>query len=81
MINQENSKPLQDGGSALNDGCGCTCHSCGRKYKTDLIVPDEIWDKIKPAGSIREGGLLCGTCIITRIENISEYSAWQLRGS
>lgn len=55
---------------------GCTCHLCNSKYKSDIIVPSEIWLKIKPDGSTDEGGLLCGTCIIMSIERLYGYSSW-----
>ena len=51
------------------DGYGCTCASCGRKYKFDLNIPDSIWEKI-----IRDGEeLLCGICIMQRIEQLHKF--------
>ena len=53
---------------AAPDGEGCTC-SCGRKYKFDLNIPDGIWEKI-----IRKGEeLLCGICIMQRIEHLNKF--------
>jgi hypothetical protein len=52
---------------------GCTCQSCGRKYGIDLIVPDDMWGKIKPNGKNEGAGLLCGACIMNRIEDIQDY--------
>lgn len=51
----------------------CTCHSCGSKYKVDLIVPDDVWETIKPELSDVGAGLLCPTCITDRIENHYGY--------
>ena len=56
----------------------CTCHNCGRKYKVDLLVPNEIWHKIKPPNSSNEGGLLCPICIAERLENLNGYDYWIL---
>lgn len=48
----------------------CKCQDCGKLYKVDVIVPDALWERIKPAGKPVGAGLLCGSCIITRIESI-----------
>lgn len=32
------------------------------------MVPDHIWEKIKPHDASPGGGLLCGSCVIRRIE-------------
>jgi len=52
---------------------GCTCQSCGKKYKVDLLVPDSLWKEIKPNGKPDEGGLLCGSCIMKRIEKLGNF--------
>ncbi len=44
----------------------CVCHICQKAYVTDLLVPDDVWDKIKPDNFPDGGGLLCPTCIIDR---------------
>lgn len=49
---------------------GCICQECGKLYKIDVIVPDKIWNQIKPHGKPEGAGLLCGLCIFKRIENI-----------
>lgn len=59
---------------------GCKCQSCGNLFKLDLIVPDNLWEKIKPAGKPRGAGLLCGSCIIKKIEGVLGYSVFQLKG-
>lgn len=56
---------------------GCLCQSCGRKYQHDLIVPDEAWEKIKPAGKSEGAGLLCPNCIMQRLASIG-WSAGHL---
>jgi len=56
----------------------CTCQDCGKLYKVDFIVPDCIWDKIRPANKKKSGGLLCGVCIAKAIESIGDYDYWYL---
>ena len=51
----------------------CKCQSCGRNYKIDISVDDEIWEKIKPGGKSKGAGLLCGGCIIKKLEVIYGY--------
>lgn len=46
---------------------GCRCQSCGRLFCIDLYVPDEVWRQITPKSG--EGGLLCGSCIMQRMES------------
>lgn len=55
----------------------CTCQRCNHKYKVDILIPDELWEKIKPTGKSTGSGLLCGKCIIQSIEELG-YSAWKL---
>ncbi len=56
----------------------CICQGCGEKYMVDLLIPDDIWEIIKPAGKGKGAGLLCGKCIMERIEEISNYDCWHL---
>lgn len=56
---------------------GCTCQSCGRKYKVDFLLPDDLWLKISPKKS--EAGLLCGGCIANAIENLNEFNAFMVK--
>lgn len=56
----------------------CKCQGCGEQYKVDLIVPDEVWERIKPEGKPPGAGLLCGACIMARIEAGGDYDAWNL---
>ena len=52
----------------------CKCQKCGKQYKVDIIVPNDVWKQIKPTNKTEEAGLLCGSCIIDIIEkrNINE---------
>lgn len=56
----------------------CECQECGEQYKVDFIVPDELWEQIKPEGKEVGAGLLCGRCIIQKIENLLDYSTFRL---
>lgn len=56
----------------------CLCQSCGDKYKVDIVIPDELWEKINPEGKAEGAGLLCGVCIFKRIENLDKYDAFNL---
>jgi len=51
----------------------CKCQECGKQYKVDIIVPDEIWEKIKPKNKPEGVGLLCGKCIMLKIEEMNKY--------
>ena len=62
----------------MNKSDGCKCHSCKKFYKVDIMVPEDIWDKIRPEGSTRGAGLLCGSCIMERIKSNSNFSAYKL---
>ena len=57
---------------------GCLCQQCGRYYKHDFIVPDILWEKIRPVWKEGIAGLLCGHCIVTKVEALSEFNAWTL---
>ena len=65
---------------ATDWGCNeiCTCQACGIKYTIDIIIPDELWERIKPKDKEVGAGLLCGSCIMKRLENILGYSAYNL---
>lgn len=43
------------------------CGDCGRAYSLgpDLVVPDDVWERISPSGD--EGGTLCPNCIHDRL--------------
>jgi len=56
----------------------CKCQSCGEFYKVDIIVPDVLWERIKPEGKAEGAGLLCGSCIMKRIEAFDVYDSYSL---
>jgi hypothetical protein len=56
----------------------CWCQDCGNEYQTDVIIPNDLWERIKPVGKPEGGGLLCGQCIIKRVEAVNGYSSWRL---
>ena len=57
----------------------CLCQDCGEYYKVDILIPDELWEKIKPKGKDVGAGLLCGKCIFTKIEGRKGNSAFILQ--
>jgi len=57
---------------------GCRCQCCGRHYRIDVMIPDYLWERIKPMGEPVGSGLLCGPCIMASIEEIGEFAAWKL---
>lgn len=60
------------------DSDGCMCQGCGKRYKIDLIIPDELWEEIKPKGKAPGAGMLCGSCIMNRIEHLGIYGALKI---
>lgn len=59
----------------------CKCQHCGRQYRIDIGVPDEVWDRIKPEGKPSGGGMLCGACIMARLEALGVYGSYELEES
>lgn len=57
---------------------GCLCQGCGRIYLLDVIVSDELWEIIKPAGKPRGAGMLCPNCIVARLERHLGFSVMRL---
>jgi hypothetical protein len=57
----------------------CRCQRCGKQYKVDFIVEDDIWEEIKPKDKPEGGGLLCGRCIAELIEKRGDYDAFTVR--
>ena len=51
----------------------CKCQICGRKYKIDFLVPNDIWQLIKPEGKSKDRGLMCGICIMEKLEKFDKY--------
>jgi len=50
---------------------GCRCCNCGKQYKIDLNINDDLWAKISPRGN--DSGLLCGSCIINKLEEMNLF--------
>lgn len=52
---------------------GC-CYDCGMEYKDfhDMVVPDDVWEKISPT-HWQGAGLLCPTCMVNRLALINEW--------
>lgn len=59
---------------------GCTCQACGERFTLDLLVPDAIWERISPVqvAGYKGGGLLCGPCIMRRLEKLTGFAAARL---
>jgi hypothetical protein len=47
---------------------GSRCGACGDRYRVDLNIPDELWREV---GMPEHSGLLCGRCIMTRLEELA----------
>lgn len=62
---------------------GCECQRCGRLYKLDIQIPNHLWDEIRPKHKPPGGGLLCGSCIISAMEELMGFNVmrldWELR--
>ncbi len=56
----------------------CICQGCGKKYKLDIMVPNYLWEQIKPKGKSKGAGLLCGSCIMDRTENREDNFCFKL---
>ena len=58
------------------------CYDCGQKYGSDgwieAVIPDAVWDEIKPSECGPGGGLLCISCIARRlkIKGIRNVPVW-----
>ena len=48
---------------------GNTCQTCGRNFKVDLNITDDLWNNIIPKWM----NLLCGSCIMNYIENLNKH--------
>jgi len=53
---------------------GCLCQDCGRRYRVDFNVPNDVWARIA-----QPPNLLCGICIAERIEGLGEFNSYDLR--
>lgn len=54
---------------------GCLCQDCGRRYRIDLRLSDELWERITYQNW---ANLLCGICIMERIEHFREFDYYDL---
>ena len=47
------------------------CYDCGLQYGSigwiEAIIPDKVWDMIRPEGSGKGCGILCINCISRRL--------------
>ncbi len=62
-------------------GNGCLCQGCGRRYKVDINVSDELWERLQNGDEERDykrPNLLCGICIMRRIELLGEFDYYNL---
>ena len=69
-----NHKTKNNATLSINQNEGCICRDCGKYYKVDLIVDDKLWEKI----TLKNDRLLCGKCIMRKIEEINNYDAYRL---
>ena len=57
----------------------CECQYCHNHFIVDVMVPDEMWEEIKPITATERGaGLLCPVCIFRRIDKLGRYGAMRL---
>lgn len=54
---------------------GCLCQGCGRRYRVDVILPDDLWNRIQYPDW---PNLLCGLCIMERIEQLRRFDCFGL---
>lgn len=60
----------------------CHCYDCGLLYGSDgwieAVIPDKIWNKIKPTECADGCGILCVTCISRRlkVKGIEDVPVW-----
>jgi len=57
---------------------GCVCQDCGRHYKVDINISNELWGLIGPRDKPKGAGLLCGVCIMKRVEELDRFDAYKL---
>jgi len=50
------------------------CYDCGLEYGGDgwieAVVPDSVWEMIKPIGSSKGSGILCISCMCKRLRKL-----------
>ena len=58
------------------------CYDCGIMYGgnswVEAVIPDKVWNKIKPTGCQDGCGILCISCIARRLRilGIKEVPVW-----
>lgn len=52
---------------------GCLCQRCNRRYRVDVMLPDELWAGIHGAFN-----RLCGMCMTELIEVRGEFDYFEL---
>lgn len=56
------------------DGPPAACADCGLAYGDDgwieAILPDRVWDRIRPESTYPSGGILCITCMARRLKRL-----------
>jgi hypothetical protein len=45
------------------------------------MIPDKLWELIKPSNTVEGAGLACGMCIMTRLEDLGEYMAFTVNNT
>jgi hypothetical protein len=61
-----------------SNALGYKCSQCKELYTVDLFVPVDVWERIRPERSIDGGGLLCGSCIMKRMEAVHGFETWKI---
>jgi len=56
----------------------CKCQCCGKRYYIDIIVSDKDWKRIQPPEKPTGAGLLCGSCIVERLEAKNIHDSYRL---
>lgn len=70
MIDDDLSKKISQ---IISDSpiCHCHCHDCGMQYGGDnwveTVIPDKVWNRIKPSECGDGAGILCIHCIARRL--------------
>ena len=57
----------------------CKCQECNKSFTVDLLVPDNVWEMIKPIGKPKGAGILCSSCIMKKIEDKYGYYVFKLK--
>lgn len=60
---------------------GCLCSGCGKRYKVDLMLPDDTWKAIEtlyPNHWVVADVHLCPMCIATRLERLGRFDSFTM---